>query len=48
MDLQWIAISTDWKSISYDLILVIVGVHNESVQILIDAPGLRRSVLPLT
>ena len=33
-------ISTDWKGISYDLTLVIVGLHDEPVQIPIDEPRL--------
>ena len=38
--------STNWKSTSYDSILLIVGLHDEPVQIPIDAPGLAEVFIP--
>ena len=38
--------SNNWKGINYDLTLVIVGLHDEQVQIPIDAPGLAEVFIP--
>ena len=44
MDLQRIAISTNWKGINYNLTLVIVGLHNKQVP---NAPGLAGVFIPI-
>ena len=45
-------LSADWKSISYDLILVIINqltkmVHYKLVKVIINAPGLAKVILDI-